>query len=214
VVDPLLVVGVPSTAVVEAAWIENLRWHLAHELGIFGRVDIDDLVAEVRIRLPLDRFAQQRLEHRARMTDLDVEGFDKTLDIKRVGKNIDKLLKLREQFFVEVTKSEDRLRAFAKDINSVNKSEVKKYPQKLQEDLRLLEKNIYCKDFLAVMLRTYLSIFKSELFSIVQREETMGKYVVIYEKFNTVYTYFRAYDKLMYKELVKLKTELEEEVQI
>jgi len=146
--------------------------------------------------------------------DLDVEGFDKTLDIKRVGKNIDKLLKLREQFFVEVTKSEDRLRAFAKDINSVNKSEVKKYPQKLQEDLRLLEKNIYCKDFLAVMLRTYLSIFKSELFSIVQREETMGKYVVIYEKFNTVYTYFRAYDKLMYKELVKLKTELEEEVQI
>ncbi len=148
--------------------------------------------------------------------NIDFANFDGEHSVleKDVLKNVIKLLKRREQFLEEVKSNEDVLRSLANELNSGKIPNLMNYSNKLFSDLIKLDKNEYIKDFLAVMLRTYVSIFKAELFQINNKEENREKYVLLFKKYNTIYTYYRAYDKAMYKELISLKNGLEEEVNL
>ena len=151
------------------------------------------------------------IEKSLKVVDLSNYGGKSSVDKNQVIKNIDKILKIRDKFLESIEQNQTVLKTLEGELNEGKLPKDGGYITRLYDDFRSLDKNIYLRDFLAVMLRTYLSIFRAEVFSINRNEESKEKYETLLTKYNTIYTYYIAYDKDMYKELLKLKMKLEEE---
>ncbi len=133
-----------------------------------------------------------------------------SVDIDSVMKNIDKLLKVREKCLDLIARNENVLDKLDAELKEGKLPKSSKYITSLYDDFVRLNNNVYLRDFLAVMLRTYISIFKGEIFAINRTGESLEKYITLHNKYSTIYTFYKAYDKEMHKELLKLKLNLEE----
>lgn len=149
-----------------------------------------------------------------------LDQFHKTVDFKNFSgsrlienpdgilENIEKLLKLRNEFAKKLNSNLDVLREIAKNINEQKSVKDKNYGKRLYDDLIDLNKNVYVKDFLAIMLRNYLSILKTDMFKIHNIENEREQAIVLFRKYKTVYLHFEKYDRVMFNEVKSLERQI------
>ncbi len=190
---------------------ENIELYIKHNPGaVYINTTKNGAKIEGAPYKPMDEVLEILKQSVKKIELSDYEGRS-SVEKDKVLKNIEKLLKIRDKFLEDVAKKEKSLKTLEGDLKEGKIPQDNKYVTRLYEDFRSLDKNVYLKDFLAVMLRTYLSIFRAEVFAINREQESKEKYTTLLNKYNTIYTYYKAYDKDMHKELLKLKLKLEEE---